>query len=528
MIDWTGGAVRNRRLLEASAAKRAATQRNDGLRTHLIDLPPARAAFSDPSQLVAALCSRRAGKTTEGNVSMLELAAHTKHGRFIYINETRNEVKRLAWHGAKRDGMKSLAEEHKLNCRINESDLTICFEDLDSWIYFIGVDDERAISKALGTPYHRVWWDEAQKIPAKFEDQIKAVLLPSLLDYGGQMILSGTPNRQTNGLFFRATHPDPSKRAKGWSFHHWSMLDNPFFGKTREERQIKGVLGLQALLGGPEAAPLDSPAMLREASGHWTFEDANFVYHIHKAKEPTYAPVRLLPEPLELKAADGTITKLEGFPDIAKCLADLPFTDPCLALGVDLGYSPDPFAFVLWAWDAAESPTLYEVCSWSRTELDSDQQALVLHYIRSIAQTGLVVADAGGGGKQTVAGWSKQWIKRYGQAIIEATKVNKHGAIEQLNTDIVKGHIKLREGGALQAEWQLHMWGSIKNAHGNLNEDPTTPNHCSDAGLYAHRETWQHRFVQDVPAPEVGSAEYFSQLEQEIELDHCEADQFGW
>lgn len=449
----------------------------------------------------------------------MESATRTPHGRFLYINETRNEVKRLAWHGAKRDGMKSLAEDHKLKCKINESDLTICFEDIDSWIYFIGVDDERAISKALGTPYHRVWWDEAQKIPAKFEDQIRAVLLPSLLDYGGQLILTGTPNRQTNGLFFRATQPDAAKRAKGWSFHHWSMLDNPFFGATVEERHQRGVVGLQSLLGGPDVVPLDSPAMLREAKGQWTFEDANFVYKIHKAKAPFFAPCRLLASPLVLDAT----TTLDRFPDITAALADLPFAAPMLALGVDLGYSPDPFAFVLWAW-GDESPALHEVCSWSRTELDSDQQALVLHYIRSLAHTGLVVADAGGGGKQTVAGWSKQWQNRYAQGIIEATKHNKHGAIEHLNTDLISGKLLLREGSALALEYGQHMWGSVQNAHGNLNEDPTTPNHCCDAGLYAHRESWHHRFsAADVP-PEVGSAAYVAKLEDEYEDEHL----LGW
>src|SRR5262245_26743865 len=78
-----------------------------------------RAAFTDPARLVAILCSRRAGKTYAGNSAMLDQAASTEGGRFLYINSTMAEARQLAWIGNRGDGMMSLARKHNMRCRIN-------------------------------------------------------------------------------------------------------------------------------------------------------------------------------------------------------------------------------------------------------------------------------------------------------------------------------------------------------------------------------------------------------------------------
>src|SRR3954463_1941336 len=122
--------------------------------------------------LRAALCSRRAGKTRGGNEADVELAAQTQDGRFLYINETRAEAKRLSGDGARGDGVMSRWRERGWVAsgfaRINETELTIHFPSINSWIFLIGVDDDAAIRRALGTPWNRIRWDEAQRIPPKF------------------------------------------------------------------------------------------------------------------------------------------------------------------------------------------------------------------------------------------------------------------------------------------------------------------------------------------------------------------------
>lgn len=500
--------------------------------------PEQRAFYEDPGRLLAGICSRRAGKTRAGNRHLLRQASTTPHGRFLYVNSTLGEAKRLAWYGARADGMATLVDRLKLPARTNESDLTIHFPRIDSWIYLRGVDDEKRLNQALGTPFQEVLWDEAQKIPPKLSPTINDVLMPSLLDYRGRLRFTGTPTRNMRGIFYEITRPDRAKRRLGWSVHHWTLLDNPFFGRAVSRaagwfvvdgvgntlsgphepahldaavlgaRMARGMRELQQLLGGEDAFPLDSPTMQREGYGRWVYEDANLVYPVHAIPRAQlcYAPARV---------------REDGYPDIAAALLDLPGwgdLDYYLSLGVDLGYSPDPFAWVLWAW-SLHDPVLYEVASWKKTLLDSEEQAARIRAIRDLVTIAITTADAGGGGKQVVAGWSKEWVKRYGINIIEAQKKNKHAAIEQMASDIRRGWIRVREGGAWLEEAEQHHWSraGLVSASGKLLEDPTTENHCCDAGLYAARESYHYRYRQEDLPPEPGSAQAIAREEAELE-----------
>jgi len=240
----------------------------------------------------------------------------------------------------------------------------------------------------------------------------------------------------------------------------------------------------------------------------WVKTDARFVYAVHQVPEH------------ELTFAEQRFA-LDGFPDVRAALLDLPGAtedpprDYFLALGADLG-TRDDFALVLWAWSLID-PNLYEVCSWKRPGLDYDEMAAHLVAIQRQTNVGLITADAGGGGKPAVMGWSKKWVARYGLPIVEAEKTNKEMAIKQLNGDIRTRRIKLRKDSPLLKEWRVHRWSAKRTATGKMVEDPTTPNHCADAGLYAHRESYHHRFRELPLPPEQGSAEWIAADERELE-----------
>lgn len=471
--------------------------------------PEQRAFYDDPSQLVAAIKGRRAGGTRGGAAHFVRRALALPGFRGLYLNSTRGEAERLAWWGLKSDGMASLVERLKIPCDTNGAKLELRFEN-GSWIFLRGADDEAELRKALGFAYHEVWWDEAQKIPPKIAPAIREVLMPALLDDGGRLRLVGTPVRQMAGLFWEVTRPEIERRIPGWSVHHWTLLENPFFGPDRERRWAKGVLGLQRLLGGPDVAPIDSPIMRREALGEWVREDANYVYAVHRAKHEGlfYAPARLRPD---------------GFPDVATALDDLPWpkSEAMFALGIDIGYFPDPFAFALWAWHP-NHPELHEVCSWTKTRLTSDEQVAAVRAVREHVAIGIVVADAGGPAKGTVRGWSKEWVDRYGLPIVEAEKAHKHVAIDTVNADLIAGNLKLRDGGALYDEMKDLQWSSVVSGSGRMVEDPTLANHACDAALYAHRHSWQHRYVPAVVEPPPGTPERAVLEEQRLEQDRMD------
>lgn len=535
----------------------AAIERHRQQRTARASLASLTAHHFDPQRnfykrrrksLRTALDSRRAGKTRGGNESDVQLAAQTQDGRFLYINETRAEAKRLAWHGARGDGMMSLVRdrgfEERGEAKINESELTIHFPAINSWIYLIGVDDEAAIRKALGMPWHRVRWDEAQRIPPKFTTTILETMLPALLDYGGEFLMTGTPERKMSGLFYEITRPD--SKMKGWDRHHWTLMDNPFWGRAERidgewfvvwgaqdeivsgphgptqlleavtaARHLTGILGLQELLGGPEVAPLDSPIMRRQAFGLWVREDSNFVYAVNKLTdaELLYAPHRV---------------RADGFVDVAAALADLPYDwrDGLFALGVDLGYN-DPFALTLWSWHPND-PNLYEVVAWKQSGLDSDAQNEAIKAVRAHVAIGTVDADAGGIGKQVVKGWSKEWMDRYGLPIVEAEKQHKQTAINVFNADVIAKRVKFRDGSPLLAEMRELQWSTIVDGSGRMVEDPTLANDQCDSALYASRRAYHFRHRPDEQAPPVGTPAHFARQAAELEEELDDEDEQPW
>lgn len=529
----------------AALIERRRQQRQSSLTAHHFD---AQRDFYRPRRksLRAALCSRRAGKTRGGNESDVELASRTQDGRFLYINETRGEAKRLAWHGARGDGMMSLVRDRGWIdsgiAVVNETELTIHFPAINSWIFLIGVDDDAAIRKALGMPWNRVRWDEAQRIPPKFTTTILETMLAALLDYGGEFLMTGTPERKMSGLFYDVTRLDAAARWKGWEVHRWTLADNPFWGRPKQiggewftvwgaqdevvsgphspemllaavlaARHLTGVLGLQELLGGPEIAGLDSPIMRRQALGEWVREDSNFVYAVNKLTDADlfYAPHR---------------ARADGFVDVVAALRDLPYdwTQGCFALACDLGYN-DPFAMVLNSWHPHD-PNLYEVIAWKQSGLDSDAQIEAIKAIRAHVAIGLIDCDAGGIGKQVVKGWSKEWVDRYGLPIVEAEKQHKQTAINVYNTDVICKRRKYREGSPLIAEMRELQWSTIVDGSGRMIEDPTLANDLCDADLYSARRAYHFRgdpVEQDAPkGTPAHYAREAAELEQELDEEY--------
>jgi hypothetical protein len=296
-----------------------------------------------------------------------------------------------------------------------------------------------------------------------------------------------------------------------------AVVDNPFFGATPDERWAR--TAGKALVDNHWTE--DEPDFLREWLAKWVKSDARFVYAAHAVPEHTlsYAPVRLAED---------------GMPDVQAALEDLPGWNDTprrayfLSLGADLG-TRDDFAVVVWAWSLRD-PVLYELLSWKRPGLDYDEMAAVLHALQKQVNFSIMVADAGGGGKPAVMGWSKKWLERYQLPIAEATKTNKPIAIKQLNNDIRGGLVKVREGSELLKEWRVHRWLPLRSEAGKMVEDPKTPNHCSDAALYSHRESYHHRYREPPGQPLPQSPEWVQREERELEDLNCgePPDMFHW
>lgn len=493
--------------------------------------PKQRAFFTSPAKRKASRKTRRAGATTGGNRELLARAITVPRFRATYIGETRLEARSRAWESDTQGGLVDLLREHgrlmpgagvdvfelgRIEFEVRQQELAIN-TSTGGRIDLFGADDERSLNKQRGNAKHLYWLDEAQAF--RWLDRFyRAVASPALVDFNGEFWMTGTPDRDCSGMFFEATRDDGEPPLAGWEVHEFAAVDNPYFGDTPEERWAK--TGERA--AAENGWSVDDPDFQREWCARWVKSDANFVYAVNS----------VVPES-RLYYADHRAGD-DGFPDVKTAILDLPgmLDDPprdyFFALAADLG-TRDDFAFVLDAWSLRD-PVLYEVSAWKKPGLDYDEMFERIVWIRKIVHIGLVIADAGGGGKGAVKGWSKKWVERYNLPIVEAAKTGKDVAIKLWNNDIRRGLYKFRRGSPLMVEAKVHRWASKRSATGRVIEDPTTPNHCLDAGLYAHRESYHHRFREEELQPEPGSAEWAQREEQQLEDDVIDgsSDLYRW
>lgn len=482
-----------KKLHRAIALQRLESRLFDGM------IPQQRAYAGSTARRIANLCTRRAGKSRTALRRLLRRALRTRGGRFLYINETRAECERIAWSGVNGDGLVPLLEAMGVAHKLDQTKLRITFADIDCQINLVGADDETAIRKLRGGAYHGVIIDEAQKMP-HLENLIDQVLGAAMMDFGGSIELLGTPSEDCAGLFYEATE---GGSAGAWEVHRWSILDNPYFGASSDERYARTIAVYLADTG----RTLDDPVVQREYFGRWVKSDSRHVYPVFSVprEQLVYAPARAY---------------IDGTPDWDAALRDMPLRPDgrsyewLHSVGIDIGYNPDPFAFVVWSW-TRDLPGLWELGSWSQQNLIPDAQAVILADLNQRLNPVEMVADAGGVAKGVVAGWSEGWLERLAIPVAEAEKSQKSTNIEWMGNDIRKGLVRVREGGAWLTEAEKHTW--LVSRTGKYVENPKTANHCLDGGLYGFRSASHYRSEAPPEAPKLGTAAWSAVQEERME-----------
>lgn len=511
------------------------------------------AAFlSSPARRKAALCTRRAGKTSGICREFLARALERPGYRARYCNTVRDEAKGLAWRADTRQGIVDLIEElaasgHLVvakdrrdlfdgaDVKVDETTLTIDFAN-HSQITLFAADDATAMERARGRAPHLVVVDEAQKFPL-LRRFVEEIIGPSLKDHeDGAIWLCGTPSENLVGLFHDVTANENddarSKRESGWECHEWGVLDNPHFGATSEERWERAV-GQE--LRERNIDPTNPPEwVVREWFATWHAGSARYVYSVHRWPAPvTFAPLRtsaLLRPPCldkmnpEGRDPSGVSGFVDRWYDHAASMRDLPRTLPgsdslltwLFGLGIDFGYSPDAFALKLWAWSPELPADLWSMWSWKRTLVLPDyQRDLVLWFFDSVP--GLIHADADPGGLQ--AGHLEGWRELLGIPVDDAEKSSKRTWIEMLNNDGERGRIHLREGEVHLHEMRHLVWvpkgDKLVEADNRVLADKTIPGRdCCDGGLYSFRRFVSRSRAEYAPPPAPGTPDWYAAEEK--------------
>ncbi len=429
--------------------------------------------IKDETRLKALFCTRRAAKSYTGGLYMVQEALTLPGCNILYIGLTRLSAKGIVW----KDILKEIDRKHKLGCTFNETELTMTFPN-GSVIWLAGCDtDEEEMNKLLGKKYRLVVLDEASMFTVNMHQLVYGVLKPATADQRGTICLLGTSSNITRGLFYDIT----TGREPGWSLHTWTAHDNPFI-KVQWEEELHDIRTNRPLF--------TQTALFRQwYLNEWVVDEDAKVYKYDKERNSA----------LQLPVYDSPYSYV---------------------LGIDLGHSPDPSAFVVSAYHQ-ETNVLYVLHAEKHLRFDVTDVANKIKELDARYDFDVKVID--GSNKMAV----EELNIRHKVNVIAADKTGKIDFINLMNAEFIQSRIKLLPGAQEYAdELDTLVWvtenGKIKETPQTpRKEHPSLPNHLTDAGLYGWRYTYTYLHSIPEKKPLWGSQEHWEpthikQLEEQV------------
>lgn len=404
--------------------------------------PKQRPFALDPSRFSTAVCTRRAGKTV-GVAAKLFAVARDKPGCVaLYITKSRINAKRLFW-----KILKTMNADYLLGGVESEGELCIRLTN-GSEIYLSGCVHEAEIENFRGMPIGIVVLDEAQSFPPFIEQLVNDVLAPALMDFNGQLVLTGTPGPVPLGYFHECA------TSSEWSHHEWSVFDNPHIlrksGKTpqallEEELKRRGVTA-------------DDPSIQREWFARWVLDTNSLVFRYDAAINHRPVP---------------------------KCAHHV--------LCIDVGYD-DADAIGVLGWND-DDPTLYlveELIAAKQTITPLMKQVMGF-YERFAPQA--VVCDFGGLGKKI----AEEIAERTSIPVEAAEKERKLEHIELLNDALRTGLLVADKSSRFASDCMKVEWDRSNPEKPKISD--RFHSDIADAVLYGWRKCQQWLYVPPKTAP---------------------------
>lgn len=424
------------------------------------------AFIDDPSRNKAALCTRRAGKTSmwARYCTIVALEHPRSLIRIWAINRLR--AKQLLW-----QEFIDVCARHRVRVKTHETELTIRFEN-GSEIRLLGADKDKEAQKKRGDKTRMEVILESQLFGPFLKTLVEDVAEPCLFDLQGTMCMEGTPGPVPTGYWYWITggntiptgnwtsegmlvatgstnesgEAEKERVGAGWSCHRWSVVDNPHLPHARDE--------LTAIRK-KRNWTLDTPTYVREYLGQWVKDDGVLFYKFNDGRN------------------SYSITDVQpwgpGWQHV---------------LGWDLG-SRDDMALFVWGWHPNRRE-LYHAAEWKKPQASAEE---VVEQIEKWEAAGFKfiakVADTGGGGLMYV----EQVMRRTSQVFLPAKKSEKLEHVRLMNDDFLSGRLRVQQGseyaGELSALPKDPNWDPDSGKPPA--EDPRFPNHLCDSALYSWR-----------------------------------------
>lgn len=385
---------------------------------------------------------RRRGKSHYLIRRALEAAQSEPTSINPYILPTAKSARLVIWPLVKR-----LTAKHYPDAKLDETLMTVTMP-AGGVLVVGGCECTAHVGRWFGMPFRRATIDECGNFPdAVLRLLIDEAIEPSLLDFGGDLVLSGNPGLVLQGYWFECTGP---RRIDQTPLYTGDARNNPHL-KQDPTAYFESV---KQRHGWTDA----SPTFQRQYLGEWVEDEGALVFPLVHGRNTG------LGEALPGKSANG---------------GALPPATWRFVIGVDVGVVDATAIAVVGAHPLDNRE--YVVSTEKHERWITGQLAERLRELRKTYPNAPIVLDTGGMGKLH----AEELSRRFAINVQAAEKREKESAIRTTRDLLIAGRVIVLDGpdnDALREEWSVLGWDDDKRLP---NED--MPDHASDAVSYALR-----------------------------------------
>ncbi len=418
----------------------------DAMRSELT--PHFQTAWDDPTDIQVHRTGKRMGKSEYGGRRLFRGAALNHRSVNPYICPTAKSARLRMWPIIKR-----IARAHFPDAKLREDLMTVTLPE-GGVVVVGGCENRNDIGNWYGIPFAEAFVDECGTFPPYLRELVSDGLEPSLMDFGGRLVLAGNPGVAPIGYWHELTGPS-------------RKVTFPLFvGDARDNPHVDAAAYFKKKLaqnGWTEA----HPTFVRMYLGEWCADPSALCFPFDESRNG----ISKLPE---TSLAGGPLDKDRWRWVIAADVAGVGIT----AIVIMCAHPGDPRSFV-WSSESYKAWLPEQLVDRVR-QIKADRS-----HGYDMSRAAFVV-DVGGLGSVHAV----HLTRKAGDLFFEpAQKTDKKSSIRDVHDELLADRLQVvtSQARGLVDQFAVLEWDA---AHEQWQDGP--PDHEADACLYAKRRLRQY------------------------------------